>query len=197
MTETWRPVAGFDDAYEVSDHGRVRSVDRLIETRADRRKRAFVRLCRGRVLRPAANPHGYLHVNLHREKKQHTRDVHVLVLRAFVGLPPEGAQGCHNDGNPDNNHLSNLRWDSSSENHLDKVRHGTHHSAARKACPRGHLLVIPNLVASGLRQGTRACLACSRGKARIRNAKLGGKRAPGDMKTVSDLYYAELMKEAA
>jgi hypothetical protein len=32
---------------------------------------------------------------------------------------------CHNDGNPNNNHLSNLRWDTSKNNHADKVRHGT------------------------------------------------------------------------
>lgn len=33
---------------------------------------------------------------------------------------------CHNDGNPSNNTLDNLRYDSRSGNSMDKVRHGTH-----------------------------------------------------------------------
>ena len=46
-------------------------------------------------------------------------------MEAFVGLRPQGMECCHNDGNPQNNHLSNLRWDTSKNNHADKVKHGT------------------------------------------------------------------------
>lgn len=53
------------------------------------------------------------------------RRVHRLVLEAFVGPAPAGTEGCHNDGNPQNNALSNLRWDTHAENMLDQVRHGT------------------------------------------------------------------------
>lgn len=51
--------------------------------------------------------------------------VHRLVLEAFVGPCPEGMQACHNDGNPSNNCLHNLRWDTAKSNHADKVSHGT------------------------------------------------------------------------
>lgn len=52
--------------------------------------------------------------------------VHRLVLEAFVGPCPLGMEGCHNDGNPSNNHVSNLRWDTPKNNSDDKKRHGTH-----------------------------------------------------------------------
>lgn len=53
------------------------------------------------------------------------RSVHRLVLAAFVGPCPPGMQGCHNDGNPANNNLPNLRWDTPKANQHDRKRHGT------------------------------------------------------------------------
>lgn len=50
--------------------------------------------------------------------------VHRLVLEAFIGPCPPGMEACHNDGNPRNNALSNLRWDTSENNSADKIRHG-------------------------------------------------------------------------
>lgn len=53
--------------------------------------------------------------------------VHRLVLEAFVGPCPEGMECCHGDGNPANNSLSNLRWDTGSANQADRRKHGTAH----------------------------------------------------------------------
>lgn len=51
--------------------------------------------------------------------------VHKCVLLAFVGPCPPGMQACHEDGDPANCALLNLRWDTPSNNNLDKRRHGT------------------------------------------------------------------------
>jgi hypothetical protein len=51
--------------------------------------------------------------------------VHRLVLVAFVGPRPPGLVCCHNDGNPLNNRVENLRWDTYEANEADKLRHGT------------------------------------------------------------------------
>jgi hypothetical protein len=51
--------------------------------------------------------------------------VHRLVLEAFIGAAPAGLEACHNDGNPKNNVLSNLRWDTRRENAADRIAHGT------------------------------------------------------------------------
>ena len=53
------------------------------------------------------------------------RKVYRLVLEAFVGPCPEGMEACHNDGNPLNCRLDNLRWDTRKNNHADKIKHGT------------------------------------------------------------------------
>lgn len=57
---------------------------------------------------------------------RYTKYVHKLVLETFIGPCPEDCQAAHNDGNPQNNSLSNLRWATKSENQLDRIIHGTH-----------------------------------------------------------------------
>lgn len=52
--------------------------------------------------------------------------IHRLILLAFVGPCPEGMECCHNDGDPTNNRLDNLRWDSPKNNKRDSILHGTH-----------------------------------------------------------------------
>lgn len=49
---------------------------------------------------------------------------HRLVALAWIGPQPDGMEVCHNDGNPANNEVSNLRWDTHSENMKDVRRHG-------------------------------------------------------------------------
>lgn len=51
--------------------------------------------------------------------------IHRLVLMTFVGHCPKNMEGCHNDGNPKNNHVDNLRWDTRKNNEADKDKHGT------------------------------------------------------------------------
>jgi hypothetical protein len=46
-------------------------------------------------------------------------------MEAFVGPCPEGMVCCHNDGDPSNNRLENLRFDTHKANCDDKLRHGT------------------------------------------------------------------------
>lgn len=57
--------------------------------------------------------------------RKQTRLVHRLILEAFVGPCPKGMVACHNDGDPSNNRLDNLRWGTLSENAADKFDHGT------------------------------------------------------------------------
>jgi DNA-directed RNA polymerase specialized sigma24 family protein len=67
----------------------------------------------------------YRTVNLCDGIKKTRRYVHLIVMEAFVGLRPEGMACCHNDGDPENNRIENLRWDTYQANEDDKLRHGT------------------------------------------------------------------------
>ena len=123
MRERWLPIAGFP-GYEVSDFGRVRSVDRIVMRRDRQAQR-----CAGRTLEPTPNDKGYQRVTLYHcdgaTARQTTVYVHKLVLLAFVGQCPNGLEGCHDDGDKRNNRLSKLRYDTPKGNALDRRRHGT------------------------------------------------------------------------
>lgn len=167
-TERWLPVVGYEGYYEVSDLGRVRSLDRRIVRRG---APAFLR---GRVLRQTTVDHGRATVSLCRDGQRDLSRVSTLVLRAFIGAPPAGFEGCHNDGDPANNHIGNLRWDSHQANMDDQFKHGTRYGISKTHCPRGHLLSAPNLVASMAKRGTRTCMACARARAQQQRAQKRG-----------------------
>lgn len=79
-----------------------------------------------RQMKPTPQRRGYLLACLYRDGKDFYRQVHRLVLLAFVGPCPSGMQGCHfPDQNPANNNLSNLRWDTPKANQADCDKHGT------------------------------------------------------------------------
>jgi hypothetical protein len=64
--------------------------------------------------------------------------VHRLILEAFRGPCPEGLEGCHDDGDPLNCRLSNLRWDSHRANMHDAIRHGTFRVNIQRGSRHGH-----------------------------------------------------------
>jgi len=115
MAESWRQIPGHP-GYEVSDHGRVRSVDRYVETKNGQR-----RFYRGQMLRPGKSSNGYFTVAL---GAGNSRCVHELVLLAFVGPCPAGNLAYHEDDDPTHNRLSNLRWGTPSENSKNVTRLG-------------------------------------------------------------------------
>lgn len=157
--ERWLKVPGYETLYEVSDLGRVRSVDRTV--------------CRGRTLvrlsgKPKAQKQhrdGYRVVGLSRDGAARSMSVHTLVAGAFLGPCPEGLEVRHLDGDPANNILSNLAYGTRAENMRDKARHGTHHNLAKTHCPQGHPYDEENTCR---KNGRRSCRACAREYARSR-----------------------------
>lgn len=100
----WRPIPGFV-GYRITEYGGLLRHGRIIATRSTSKGYlvAHVRRNDGRIL---------------------TRKIHCLVLEAFVGPCPAGHECGHTDGNPSNNHVSNLRWVTPRQNMLDRIRHG-------------------------------------------------------------------------
>lgn len=180
--EVWLPVVGYEGRYEVSSHGRVRSLDRVL-IRGNNIRQPM----RGRVLKPwgkggeGDRPHQVVTLG-HYDRHY----VHVLVLEAFVGPRPDGCEGCHNDGNPLNNRADNLRWDTASANQRDRLAHGTHHYGNRTHCINGHEYTPENIrwrIRTGPRYVTpsrvRECRTCARerGQAAYMRSKAAKQRA--------------------
>ena len=121
--EEWRAVVGFEGYYETSNRGQVKSLAR--ERIGSCPYGSFVRQYSERILSQNRLRRGYLGVGLYRDGSETRHLVHRLVLEAFVGPCPDGMECCHYDGDPSNNHVSNLRWGTRAENYADTVRHGT------------------------------------------------------------------------
>jgi len=135
MIEEWKAIPGFEGLYEVSNLGRIKSIRREILRTTPRDVTKFCYASYGgKVLKPSVaksrynklNPYPiFCFVTLSKQNIQYNKRVHRLVLESFVGSCPAGMEGCHNDGDPTNNKLSNLRWDTASANQRDRKLHGT------------------------------------------------------------------------
>lgn len=148
MTEQWKAIPGMP-LYMASSLGRIK---RLAFTSTNNRRNPEV-ICKQHI-----GSKGYLTVNtIHG-----TKTVHPLVARAFIGERPEGLDTCHNDGNPSNNHIDNLRYDTRRNNLLDQFEHGTYNNGmkAKTHCKRGHDLNGDDVTVNS--KGYRVCLACKR-----------------------------------
>lgn len=154
-----RSIPGFPD-YSIAENGAIWSAKRS-----------------GRWLKPYVNIDGYARVTLSVDGKAHTRLVHALILAAYVGPRPEGLEACHNDGDPANNHVSNLRWDTHASNMRDKIRHGTatSHNASKTHCPQGHPYDEQN---TRTYSGHRICKTCNIESSRQRYADRVGRKVP-------------------
>lgn len=186
-TEQWKPIPGWEGYYEASDMGRVRSIRRTVKTTSG--QRTFL----GQILNPAASADLHFTVGLYRDGAGKCMRVHRLVMAAFVGPCPDGMEVCHNNGNPADNRLVNLRYDTRSENMIDASIHGTHNNTRKRHCPRGHVLVMPNLIrAPWVKRRARMCLACNRASAHIAYHK----DRRGDRDAIADSYYKDIMQES-
>lgn len=155
--EEWRAVVGYEGVYEVSDHGRVRRTAKGKGTRV------------GRMLTPLLHSTGRMQVSLSVSGRPVVQKIHRLVALAFLGDPVPGQVVCHYDGDPTNNHVSNLRWDTQAGNHADSVRHGTYFVQPKAThCKRGHEFTPENTYCPpGARQ---SCRTCRRDQMRVRRA---------------------------
>ncbi|ATN90828.1 HNH endonuclease [Gordonia phage Lysidious] len=162
--ELWRPVVGYEGYYEVSDHGHVRSLDRLVETSDDRTLRI-----RGRDRKLWRTPDGHLKTSLSKDGESRVPLVHRLVMDAFVGPCPPGMEVCHRNGIGTDNRLVNLQYGTRSENAVDQVRHGVHNMASKTHCKRNHELTADNVY---FYRGGRTCRACKAYLKRERRQKV-------------------------
>lgn len=133
----WRPVAGFEGLYEVSDHGDVMRVGKAARNGNGRGGGARI----GRILRQHLVTGGYHVVQLWSNGKPSTQLVARVVVEAFRGPIPDRYTVDHLDGNKDNNALSNLEAVTHGENNrrayaMGLIKPHWHNAAAARRKPR-------------------------------------------------------------
>lgn len=100
----WKPVQGYENLYEVSEFGDIRSL--------------CGRYGKNRLLKQGVGSKGYFLVTLCDKGKQKTVNVHRLVATAFIPNPESLPCVNHKDENKKNNHVSNLEWCSYYQNNI-------------------------------------------------------------------------------
>ena len=106
MKEEWRDIEGYEDWYEISNLGRVRSIDNR------------------KILKTNFSKDGYERVTITKDKITRNMSIHRLVAKAFIPNPYKLPQVNHIDGDKTNNNVDNLEWCTNQENHNHKMKNG-------------------------------------------------------------------------
>ena len=122
--EEWRDVVGYEGLYQVSDQGRVKSLERKIP-----HWRGGERIQKERILKPIDDGRGYLRVDLYAGGKRKRFKVHRLVCQAFHENPGNKPQVNHINEDKTDNRACNLEWSTRIEN----CNHGTRNERSAKA----------------------------------------------------------------
>lgn len=102
--EIWKPVVGYEGLYEVSNYGRIRSIDRTVF------QQGRIQRYSGCIMSPFVNNHGYYSIRLSKNNRKSTFSVHRLVAIAFIPNPHNYPVINHKDETHTNNCVSNLEW---------------------------------------------------------------------------------------
>lgn len=99
--EVWKDVKGFEEAYQVSNLGRIKRKRRIDSNNRTQKER---------IMQPSIYSNGYMNVDLRMNNKKRRVSVHRLVAETFIDNPLNLPQVNHKDENKTNNCAANLEW---------------------------------------------------------------------------------------
>ena len=139
MNEEWRDIKGYEGLYQVSNLGRVRSLN-----------------CRGHkgcigILTPRLDGKGYEMVALYKEGKARNTKVHRLVAQAFIPNPNNYPQVNHKDEDKTNNNVDNLEWCTNEYNH----NYGTRNERVAKSLSKKVICITTGEIFNSMREACR------------------------------------------
>jgi hypothetical protein len=129
MEEIWKDIEGFEEAYQVSNFGRVRSKDRVVVTERYKNRHE-----RGKVLKLRKDKDGYCIFNAKWCGLNRLLKVHREVARCFIANPQNYPCIDHIDCNRTNNKVDNLRWVTYKENANNPITRINLSKALIKVC---------------------------------------------------------------
>ncbi|RWQ72963.1 NUMOD4 domain-containing protein [Bacillus cereus] len=117
MTEIWKDIEGYEGLYQVSNLGRVQSMNHVVK-----RSTGSSYSVTGKILNPTVDCYGYPSITIRGKNIR----VHRLVASEFLTKKPDLNYVNHKDGNKINNNVRNLEWTTNTENILHSLKEGLH-----------------------------------------------------------------------
>lgn len=131
MPEVWRPIVGWEGLYEVSNCGRVRSLDRWVRCKLNSRQ-----FREGKIRVPIIDKDGYEKVTMSGGGKFKIMPIHRLVAIAFIPNPENLPEINHKDLDKRNNRDENLEWYDNKRNIHHAISKGRRHAVTNPRCAR-------------------------------------------------------------
>ena len=151
MTEIWLPIEGYENLYEVSNLGRVRSLKRTVTN-----KNGVTQKVPGKILKPGTQQNGYLTVALCKNGISRSFYLHRIVSTAFLPNPDNLPCVNHLDENKQNNSVENLEWCTQKEN----INYGTRNKRVSEKLSKPVLCIELNQIFPSLTEAARQlCLS--------------------------------------
>lgn len=122
-TEIWKDIKGYEGVYQVSNYGRVKSLQRYRVSKSGTNQNVNEKILK----QSCGKTHKYLNVTLAKNKKNKTFQIHRLVALYFIPNPLNKSQVNHIDGNKQNNCVDNLEWCTCKENIHHAWKNGLNH----------------------------------------------------------------------
>jgi len=126
MNEIWKDINKYNGNYQISNFGRVKSLQRTIIDSMGRKFNYYEK-----ILFLSINQFGYCRVRFSKNSKQVSKLVHRLVAEHFISNPYNYPVVNHKDGNKLNNNIENLEWTTHSLNQKHAYEKGFNPSTKR------------------------------------------------------------------
>ena len=110
MIEIWKPIKNYEGYYEISNLGRVKSVERYVK------QGNFIRHVKESIKNEYIGPYGYPCVTLCKDRKSRCVCIHIILAHAFIPNPENKTQVDHINTDRTDYRLENLRWVTPKEN---------------------------------------------------------------------------------
>ena len=137
VKEIWKPIKGYEGLYEISNQGRVKSLQREVI-----RSNGFKQIVTEKIITlisskiTTRHPNPMFHVELWKDNKRKTYFIHRLVAEHFIPNLEGKPQVNHIDGNRYNNTVENLEWVTGSENMIHAYKTGLTQPRGQKPIKR-------------------------------------------------------------
>ena len=115
MKEIWKNIKEYEGIYQVSNQGRIKSLERIVAN--NKKGKIYYRKVKECILTPSPLSDGYLVVSLHKDLKMKNFKIHRLVALSFLENPNGYLQVDHINTIKSDNRVENLRWCTSKQNH--------------------------------------------------------------------------------